>query len=71
VPVPLRPEITRNVLSMRVYAYVASLVDGQRSLDDIARVLVQERLMTAAEAAPAVRGFLLRLHEESMAQSSP
>jgi SAM-dependent methyltransferase/ribosomal protein S27AE len=71
VPVPLRPEITRSVLSMRVYAYVASLVDGQRSLDDIARVLVQERLMTAAEAAPAVRGFLLRLHEESMAQSSP
>ena len=70
LPVPLLPGFVSRVLSMRIYAYVASLVDGQRSLADIAQVLVQERLMTAEEAVPAVRGFLLRLHEESAMQIS-
>ena len=70
LPVPLLPEFSSRVLAMRVYAYVASLIDGQRSLQDIAKVLVEERLMTPEEAAPAVRGFLLRLHEESLSPGS-
>ncbi len=64
-PVPLLPEVASRVLAMRVYAFVASLVDGRRSLREIAAVLVQERLMAADEAEPAVRDFLQRLHAEA------
>jgi hypothetical protein len=70
-PVPLLPEVSSRVLAMRVYAFVASLVDGRRTLRDIAEVLVRERLMTADEAEPAVRAFLQRLFDEAQASSKP
>ncbi len=70
LPVPLLPEFSSRVLSMRAYARVVSLIDGQRSLRDIARTLVDERLMTSEGAGPAVRGILLRLHEESVSPGS-
>ena len=71
VPVPLLPAVASRLLSMRVYAFVASLVDGQRSLRDIAAVLVQERLLADDEALGAVREFLRRLHEEAAVLPSP
>lgn len=70
-PVPLAPEVASRVLAMRVYAFVGSLVDGRRSVREIADVLVRERLMSADEAAPAVRAFLQRLHEEAQAAVRP
>jgi uncharacterized protein YbaR (Trm112 family) len=71
VPVPLLPAVASRLLSMRVYAFVASLVDGQRSLRDIAAVLVQERLLADDEALGAVREFLRRLHEEATVLPNP
>ena len=68
LPVPLPPELASRVLSMRVLSFVASLIDGRRTLGEIAAVLVRERLMAQDEAAAAVRGFLLRLHLESTQQ---
>lgn len=65
VPVPALPAYQSSALAMRVYGYVASLIDGQRSITDIARVLVDERLMTADGALAAVQGFLRRLHEDT------
>ncbi|HEX7374278.1 MAG TPA: PqqD family protein, partial [Steroidobacteraceae bacterium] len=70
-PVPASAEISSRVLAMRIHAFVASLIDGQRSLRDIADVLVRERLMTADEAEPAVRAFLQRLHDETSAPVRP
>lgn len=64
-PVPALQEFQSAALSMRIYGYLASLIDGQRSIADMARVLADERLMTAADALPAVRGFVRRLWEES------
>lgn len=64
LPIPLLPELQGRQLELRVLAYVASLVDGRRSLRDVARVLVEQRLMTEAEAEPTVRAFLARLHQE-------
>jgi hypothetical protein len=64
-PVPLTRELESHVLSMRVLSYVASLVDGRRSVRDIAAVLVKERLMTEAEAEAAVRGFVGRLLDDA------
>jgi len=66
-PVPLLPEIQGRQLELRVLAYVASLVDGQRSVRDIAAVLVAQRLMAPEEAVPTVCAFLSRLYAESRA----
>jgi hypothetical protein len=70
LPVPLLPEIAGRQLELRVLAHVASLVDGRRSVRDVARVLVEQRLMAEAEAEPAVRAFLARLHEEALARAT-
>lgn len=69
-PVPLLPELSGRQLELRVLALVASLVDGRRSVRDMARVLVDKRMMTEAEAEPAVRGFLRRFHEEARARGA-
>ena len=71
LPVPLLPEIGRRQLEWRVLSYVASLVDGRRSVRDLAQVLVEQRLMTPAEAEPTVRSFLARLHDELRAAAGP
>jgi hypothetical protein len=68
LPVPLLPEFAGRQLELRVLAYVASLVDGRRSIRDVAQVLVAQRLMSADEAEPTVRGFLRRLHAETRAR---
>ncbi len=71
VPVPLPPEVDGHVLAMRVHSFVASLVDGRRTVGDIAEVLVRERLMAEDEAEAAVRTFLRRLFEEAQAPWRP
>ena len=73
LPVPLLPEMERRQLEMRVLGFVVSLVDGRRSICDIAGVLAEKRMMTAEEAEPAVRGVLARLYAEATATavSSP
>jgi hypothetical protein len=70
LPVPLLPEFEGRQLELRVLAYVSSLVDGRRSIRDVAQVLVEQRLMSAAEAEPTVRGFLRRLHTEAQARTA-
>jgi uncharacterized protein YbaR (Trm112 family) len=70
LPVPLLPEFAGRQLELRVLAYVSSLVDGRRSIRDVAQVLVEQRLMSAAEAEPTVRGFLRRLHTEAQARTA-
>jgi SAM-dependent methyltransferase/uncharacterized protein YbaR (Trm112 family) len=64
-PVPLLPEVADHVLALRVRGYVASLVDGRRSLAEIAARLVDERLLPPEEATGIVRDYLLRLQEEA------
>jgi len=70
-PVPLLMELQGRQLELRVLAYVASLVDGRRSIRDVARVLVEQRLMAAEEAEATVRAFLARLHDEARSRASP
>lgn len=69
-PVPLLPDLQGRQLELRVLAYVASLVDGKRSVRDVARVLVEQKLMAPGEAEPAVRSFLARLHEEASSRGA-
>ncbi len=71
LPVPMLPQVESQALAMRVHSFVASLVDGRRTLRDIAGILVRERLMPADEALPAVRVFLQRLFAEAQAPWRP
>jgi len=66
-PIPLSVGFQGRQLELRVLTYVASLVDGRRSVRDVARELVAQRLMSESEAEPTVRAFLARLHAESQA----
>lgn len=70
-PVPLLPELQTRQLELRVLAHVAALVDGRRSVRDVARMLVEQRLMAPEEAEPTVRAFLARLHDEARARATP
>ncbi|HET9694601.1 MAG TPA: methyltransferase domain-containing protein [Steroidobacteraceae bacterium] len=64
-PVPLPAAVVDRALALRVEGYVASLVDGRRSVADIAARLVEERLLLPDEASGLVQAFLLRLFDES------
>jgi hypothetical protein len=64
-PVPRTQAFEMQAISSRVHAFMLALINGERSMRDMARVLVEQRLMPAQESEAAVRTFLTRLHEES------
>ncbi len=68
-PVPLLPSFQTQVMSTKIYAFIMSLIDGKRSIADMAKVLEQQQLMTRAEAEPAIRNFLTRMYDDSQRQT--
>ncbi len=64
-PIPRTPALEMQAISSRVHAFLLALINGERSMRDMARMLVEQRLMSPEEAEHAVRTFLARLHEES------
>jgi hypothetical protein len=67
-PVPRTPAFEMQAISSRVHAFLLALINGERSMRDMARVLVEQRLMSPQEAEAQVRMFLVRLHEETELQ---
>ena len=64
-PVPRTRPFEMQQVSSRIHAFLLALINGERSIRDMARVLVEQRLMSPQEAEANVRLFLARLHEES------
>jgi hypothetical protein len=64
-PVPLLESFRVQALSTRIHAFIMSLIDGKRSLKDIAKVIVEQRLMGEQEAEPAIRSFLIKMYDDS------
>lgn len=60
LPVPALPAFRAQALSMRVYAFLLAMIDGERSIRDMARLVEQQKLMPADDALPAIRRFLAR-----------
>lgn len=58
--VPALPAFRAQALSTRVYAFLLAMIDGERSIRDMARLMEQQKLMPADDALPAIRGFLAR-----------
>ncbi|HET9862365.1 MAG TPA: class I SAM-dependent methyltransferase, partial [Steroidobacteraceae bacterium] len=65
LPVPRTRAFEMQAISSRVHAFLLALINGERSLRDMARMLVEQRLMNAEEAEAQVTLFLTRLHEDS------
>ncbi len=68
-PVPLTPSFRQQAMSTQIYSFIMSLIDGKRSIKDMAGVLEKQRLMTRDEAIPAIRTFLKKMYDDSQRQS--
>lgn len=67
-PVPRLAAFEEQALSNRIRAYILSLIDGRRSLDDMAGVFVEQQLMGHAEAEASIRAYLTKLYEGAQRQ---
>ena len=63
--VPALPAFTSQAMSTRIHAYIMSMIDGKRTLEEMATILEQQQLMTRDEALPALRNFLARMYEDT------
>ena len=67
--VPLLQSFRSQALSTQIYSYIMSLIDGKRTISDMAKILEQQKLMTRQEAKPAIRTFLTRMWDDSQRNS--
>ena len=68
-PVPLSPSFRQQAMSTQIYSFIMSLIDGKRSIKDMAAVLEKQRLMSKEEAVPAIRTFLTKMFDDAQRQS--
>ena len=68
-PVPLTPSFRQQAMTTQIYSFIMSLIDGKRSIKDMAIVLENQKLMTAEEAEPAIRSFMTKMYDDSNRQS--
>ncbi|MDH4046924.1 MAG: hypothetical protein OEV63_02165 [Gammaproteobacteria bacterium] len=68
-PVPLLQSFRTQAMSTQIYSFIMSLIDGKRSIGDMAKILEQQKLMSRKEAEPAIRNFLTRMYDDSQRQS--
>ncbi len=68
--VPLMQSFRTQAMTTQIYSFIMSLVDGKRSIQDMAKVLEKQRLMTRAEAVPAIRAFLTKMYDDASQQSN-
>jgi uncharacterized protein YbaR (Trm112 family) len=67
-PVPLSPSFRQQAMTTQIYSFIMSLIDGKRSIRDMAVILEKQRLMTKEEAIPAIRTFLTKMYDDSQRQ---
>ncbi len=63
--VPALEAFRVQAATTRIHAGLMALIDGKRSLKDMARILVNQRVMAPADAEPAVRQFLTKMYHDS------
>lgn len=68
-PVPLSQSFRSQAMTTQIYAFLMSLIDGKRSLKDMALILEKQKLMTREEAEPAIRSFFTRMYDDAQRQS--
>ena len=61
LPIPCSPELMLAADASRIQAVLLALIDGQRSVDELARIVSEQGLLPASQARSAVQGLLARL----------
>ena len=67
--VPQSASFRTQAMTTQIYSFIMSLIDGKRSIRDMAIVLEKQKLMSREEAEPAIRSFLTKMHDDSQSQS--
>ena len=68
-PVPLLQSFRTQAMTTQIYSFIMSLIDGRRSIREMAAVLEKQKLMSKQEAEPAIRSFLTKMYDDSQKQS--
>jgi hypothetical protein len=68
-PVPLTASFRTQAMTTQIYSFIMSIIDGKRSLKEMAIVLEKQKLMSREEAEPAIRSFLTKMYDDSQKQS--
>jgi uncharacterized protein YbaR (Trm112 family) len=63
--VPLSPSFRTQAMSTQIYSFIMSLIDGKRTIEDMAVVLEKQQLMSREEAEPAIRSFLIKMFDDA------
>jgi hypothetical protein len=69
-PIPKTRAFEMQQVSSRVHAFLLAMINGERSLRDMARMLVEQRLMGPDEAESQVKIFLTKLHEDAESRTT-
>jgi SAM-dependent methyltransferase/uncharacterized protein YbaR (Trm112 family) len=64
-PVPALDAFRLQAASTRIHAFIMSLIDGRRTLADMAKLFEEQKLMRREEAEPAIRSFLIKMYEDA------
>jgi hypothetical protein len=67
-PAPLQPSFCQQAISTRVHAFVMAMIDGCRSITDMARLMEEQHLMTSKEVFPVIREFLIKILDQQNAK---
>ena len=67
-PVPLTRSFRTQAMTTQIYSFMMSLIDGKRTIDEMADILHKQGLMTKQEAVPAIRTFLTKMYDDSQQQ---
>ena len=70
MPVPGNESFRVQAMSTRIHAFLMALIDGKRSIADMAVLMEEQRLMPRDEAEATLRTFLIRMLEESEGYST-
>jgi len=68
--VPLLKSFRTQAMTTQIYSFIMSLIDGKRSIEDMANVLEKQQLMPRSEAVPAIRAFLTKMFDDANQQSN-
>jgi hypothetical protein len=68
-PVPLTPSFRQQAMTTQIYSFIMSLIDGKRSIKDMAIILEKQKLMSQQEAEPAIRSFMTKMYDDSQKQA--
>lgn len=64
-PVPASQAFQLQAASTRIHAYIMSMIDGKRSLEDMAALMEQQKLMGRDDARGAIQGFLIKMFDDA------